>query len=135
MPSSTVIVVAYQSGEALTRCLDSLDGADAIVVNNGDRGPEIDACGSIDVIRENWEQNLRQSARFVGSTITGEDLAEIRQWVASFLAEHEALLLGRVAGGFIRDCDGDLHAGGRGRQGGWRLRGLAEHAHARDQRE
>ena len=43
MPSSTVIVVAHNSGEALTRCLASLGGADAIVVNNGDRGPEIDA--------------------------------------------------------------------------------------------
>jgi GT2 family glycosyltransferase len=41
--SSTVIIVAYNSGEALTRCLDSLDGADAIVVSNGERGPEIEA--------------------------------------------------------------------------------------------
>ncbi|MEP6813077.1 MAG: glycosyltransferase family 2 protein [Actinomycetota bacterium] len=46
MLSSTVIVVAYQSGEALTRCLDSLDGVDAIVVNNGDRGPEIEAAAA-----------------------------------------------------------------------------------------
>jgi GT2 family glycosyltransferase len=43
VPSSTVIVVAYRSGEALTRCLDSLGDADAIVVNNGERGPEIEA--------------------------------------------------------------------------------------------
>jgi GT2 family glycosyltransferase len=41
--SSTVIIVAYNSGEALTRCLDSLEGADAIVVSNGERGPEIEA--------------------------------------------------------------------------------------------
>jgi GT2 family glycosyltransferase len=43
VPSSTVIIVAFQSGDALTRCLDSLDGADAIVVSNGERGPEIEA--------------------------------------------------------------------------------------------
>ena len=40
--STTVIVVAYDSGDALTRCLDSLAGEDVIVVNNGARGPEIE---------------------------------------------------------------------------------------------
>jgi GT2 family glycosyltransferase len=38
-----VIVVAHRAGAALTRCLDSLDGEDVIVVDNGGGGPEIDA--------------------------------------------------------------------------------------------
>jgi GT2 family glycosyltransferase len=37
-----VIVVAYESGDALTRCLDSLEGEDVIVVNNGSHTPEIE---------------------------------------------------------------------------------------------
>jgi GT2 family glycosyltransferase len=40
---ATVIVVAHQAGDALTRCLDSLAGEDVIVVDNGGGGPEIDA--------------------------------------------------------------------------------------------
>ena len=40
--STAVIVVAYESGDALTRCLDSLAGEDVIVVNNGGGGPEIE---------------------------------------------------------------------------------------------
>ncbi len=43
MPSACVIVVAFRSGDALTRCLDSLEGQDVVVVNNGGDGPEIDA--------------------------------------------------------------------------------------------
>ena len=39
--STTVIVVAFNSGDALTRCLDSLAGEDVVVVNNGARGPEL----------------------------------------------------------------------------------------------
>jgi N-acetylglucosaminyl-diphospho-decaprenol L-rhamnosyltransferase len=37
MPTVAAIVVAYNSGEALTRCLDSLraDGVPVVVVNNG----------------------------------------------------------------------------------------------------
>jgi GT2 family glycosyltransferase len=38
-----VIVVAHRAGDALTRCLDSLDGEDVIVVDNGGGGREIDA--------------------------------------------------------------------------------------------
>ena len=42
-PRISVVVVAYRSGEALLRCLDSLEGADeVIVVNNGEEAPEIE---------------------------------------------------------------------------------------------
>jgi GT2 family glycosyltransferase len=44
-PRISVVVVAYRSGTALGRCLDSLEAQDveveAIVVNNGPEGPEI----------------------------------------------------------------------------------------------
>jgi GT2 family glycosyltransferase len=43
VPSTTVIVVAYRSGGALVRCLDSLEGQDVVVVNNGGPGDEIAA--------------------------------------------------------------------------------------------
>jgi GT2 family glycosyltransferase len=40
----SVVIVAYNSGPALTRCLDSLEPEDVevIVVNNGEPGPELD---------------------------------------------------------------------------------------------
>jgi GT2 family glycosyltransferase len=51
----TGIVVAHRSGEALTRCLDSLRRArglvEAIVVDNGDGGPELDAARQLAGVR------------------------------------------------------------------------------------
>jgi len=73
------------------------------------RGPQIDAMGSAGAIRSNWEENFRQAAPFEGATVSGSDLALIREWVERFLEEHEDLLRARVEGGFIRECDGDLH--------------------------
>ena len=74
-----------------------------------DRGPQIDACGSAAAIRANWQENFSQVAPFLGETITAIDLALLRDWVERFLSRHEDLLRARVEGGFIRECDGDLH--------------------------
>ena len=44
MPASiSVVIVAYNSGPALTRCLDSLEaeGVEVLVVDNGDEAPEL----------------------------------------------------------------------------------------------
>ena len=74
-----------------------------------ERNGEIAACGSLDAIRSNWDENVGQSRSFCGATIRGRDFLLIEQWVERFLKEHSALFAGRVAGGFIRDGDGDLH--------------------------
>jgi len=42
-PTVAAIVVAFDSGDALERCLDSLADVDVVVVNNGGPGPEIEA--------------------------------------------------------------------------------------------
>jgi GT2 family glycosyltransferase len=50
---AAAIVVAFDSGGALTRCLDALrdDGVDVVVVNNGTRGPEIEDAERRDGVR------------------------------------------------------------------------------------
>jgi GT2 family glycosyltransferase len=52
----SVVIVAYQSGSALTRCLRSLepelDGeAEVVVVDNGDGGPEIEVARRMSFVR------------------------------------------------------------------------------------
>jgi GT2 family glycosyltransferase len=53
--TASVIIVAYHSGEALTRCLDSLAGqervAEVVVVDNGDGGPEIEEAAGREGVR------------------------------------------------------------------------------------
>ena len=75
------------------------------------RGPQIDACGGAAGVRANWEENFRQAAPFQEETLPGADLALLRDWVERFLAERGALFQARVDGGFVRECDGDLHSG------------------------
>jgi GT2 family glycosyltransferase len=51
----SVVIVAYRAGPALLRCLESLDGQEglmeAIVVDNGGRGPEIEQARGLEGVR------------------------------------------------------------------------------------
>jgi aminoglycoside phosphotransferase family enzyme/predicted kinase len=74
-----------------------------------ERSGEIDAYGSVEVVLRNWEENFRQTADFVSETLEDRDLELIRDWVERFVGDHLALFERRVAEGFVRDCDGDMH--------------------------
>lgn len=75
-----------------------------------DRSSEIDRYGSTEMIRANWEENLRQVRPFCERTLTARTLAQIESWVMAFLQNHEPHFAARIAAGFIRECDGDLHS-------------------------
>lgn len=75
------------------------------------RGPQFDAYGDAGALRTNWEENFRQVAPFQGETVSGADLALMRGWVERLLSERAPLFQARIEGGFVRECDGDLHSG------------------------
>ncbi|MEI8356355.1 MAG: AAA family ATPase, partial [Deltaproteobacteria bacterium] len=76
-----------------------------------ERSDEIDRYGGLQTIAANWEENLRQIADSVGITIERKDLELIQDWVNDFMEREAPLFARRISGGFIRDCDGDIHAG------------------------
>jgi aminoglycoside phosphotransferase family enzyme/predicted kinase len=78
---------------------------------SAERSNEIDSYGSTESIRRNWDENFRQIERVAPMLCGAEDLRIIKNWVEAFLSEHEGALADRVARGFIRDCDGDIHMG------------------------
>jgi aminoglycoside phosphotransferase family enzyme/predicted kinase len=75
-----------------------------------ERSSEIDRYGDISVIRQNWDENFRQVAGFVGIALDRRDLDLISEWVYDFIDRNSRLFSERVAEGRIRDCDGDIHA-------------------------
>lgn len=75
-----------------------------------DCGDEISSFGSVDIIRQNCEESFQQLKEFQGETVTRFDYTLIRDWLGTQLSTREDLFAARVAQGFIRDCDGDLHA-------------------------
>jgi aminoglycoside phosphotransferase family enzyme/predicted kinase len=71
--------------------------------------PAISEYGHLDRIMFNWHENFEQMIPFEETTLPAEERGVIKEWVSSF-AENNAELFGRrVAEGFVRECDGDIH--------------------------
>jgi hypothetical protein len=64
----------------------------------------------LDTLRRNWQENFRQTAPFVGKTLSERGQAACTDYVERFIAEQAPLLRRRQEQGFVRDGHGDLHA-------------------------
>ncbi len=73
--------------------------------------PHISAFGSIEQITYNWRENFEQTLQFRDSTLPVEVSETIRTYVETFIYACGTLLAERIAYGFIRECDGDIHLG------------------------
>lgn len=72
------------------------------------RGPDVDAYGSPEAIRRNWEENFTQTVPYIGRTITAPAFDAIRGWILRRLENSEELLKQRVRDGRICDGHGDV---------------------------
>lgn len=64
--------------------------------------------GSLNVIRDNWEENFEQMKPYISRTLESATYHRIVEYVHSFLEERSLLFVSRVHEGCIRDCHGDL---------------------------
>ncbi len=111
LPEERMATKLLERGELQPAHLEQLARVIAQFHGSAARGPQIDAQGSVGALRAAWEENFSQAACCIPQALAAADLALVRGWVERFLAEHGETLRARVEGGFLRDCDGDLHLG------------------------
>jgi uncharacterized protein len=71
--------------------------------------PSVAEYGHLDRILFNWQENFDQTTPFENSTLPASERELIRTWVSTYAANHSETFSQRVADGFIRECDGDIH--------------------------
>ncbi len=71
--------------------------------------PYISSFGRPERILRNIEENFRQVAPFIGTTISKDRFGEIQALSLEFMKTHHRLFERRTKRGLIRDCHGDLH--------------------------
>jgi aminoglycoside phosphotransferase family enzyme len=76
-----------------------------------DSGPEISQAGSPAAVGENFRENFRQTASYIGCAALGQSqFAAIRSYMEEFLLGRTEILRQRQEEGRIRDGHGDLHS-------------------------
>lgn len=76
-----------------------------------EKGPEIDAMGSRELIWVNIEEDFVQTNPFVFTILDKLKFSKMHRWVRTFLNAQAELFDRRIETGRIRDCHGDLRLG------------------------
>jgi len=76
-----------------------------------EKGPEIDAMGSRELIWVNIEEDFVQTNPFVSTILDRVQFSDLHQRVRTFLTSRAELFDRRIKSGCIRDCHGDLRLG------------------------
>jgi aminoglycoside phosphotransferase family enzyme/predicted kinase len=77
---------------------------------NAAAGEEIKKFGTIDIIRQNTEENFDQTASFVGKPIEKAAYSHICNYTRSFINSNKPLLLSRIKQDLIKEGHGDLYS-------------------------
>ncbi len=108
LPDEGMLGEMVARGTVTESIIEAIAGRLSSFHQSAERGPSIDRHGSLEEIRFNWEENFRQTERFINRTITPDQFGFLKKWVGQWLASNEGLLRSRVAGGWIRDGHGDV---------------------------
>lgn len=109
LPAGRMLDQLLDQGGVSAQDVRNIAGTVARFHQHAERSAEINAGGTLAAIRFNWEENFQQTEEFQDITLRRQDFRCIRDWVIGFTELHAPLFEQRIADGFIRDGDGDLH--------------------------
>lgn len=109
LPAERMLDKLVDSGAATPEDLKNVAGVVSRFHAAAETSTHISGFGSLQQIMFNWNENLQQMLPYQDSTLPAEERYAIQEWVAEFSETHRDLFERRVSGGYIRDCDGDLH--------------------------
>jgi len=110
LPADRLLVNLVRTGRVTDEMIDAL--AMRLATFHATAGePETAVQADPEHLRARWDENVRESAVFIGSLIRPEDHEVLVDFGPSFVRTHETLLRARQHGGRIREGHGDLQAG------------------------
>jgi uncharacterized protein len=108
-PQSNLLSNMFENGTITTTDIEEMGRVVADFHARAQTNQYISSFGAVERIRASIEDNYRQTEKYIGRTQTNQQFTETKAYTDRFLHEHSALFLDRIAGGFIRECHGDLH--------------------------
>jgi uncharacterized protein len=108
-PQKSLLSNMFESGTITTSDIEEMGRVVAEFHANAQKSEYISTFGQIDRVRQSIDDNYRQTEKYIGRAQTQQQYTETKAYTDRFLLEYLQLFLDRIAGGFIRECHGDLH--------------------------
>lgn len=96
-------------GELTTRQLEQIAECLAVFHRDAGQSEEITSLGGLQTVRENVQENFKDTEPYRGRTIDPDAYARIRAYSEAFMDVCKPTFQRRADSGYIRDCHGDLH--------------------------
>ncbi|SJZ50558.1 hypothetical protein SAMN02745119_00805 [Trichlorobacter thiogenes] len=109
MPQERMMSCLLEQGGVTEADIDAIAKKVARFHAESERSNGIALFGTVEAIRSNWLENLRQAAPYCGRTLSEQDHAMIAELALRRLEQDSSLFQRRLQQGYIRECDGDLH--------------------------
>ncbi|WP_223922248.1 bifunctional aminoglycoside phosphotransferase/ATP-binding protein [Geobacter sp. AOG2] len=109
LPAERMLDRLVEHGEVTSADMRAVARVIAAFHHAAATSPAISEYGQRERIMANWQENLDQSADDHQTPLSADELEVIREWVSSFVKNRSELFEKRISGGFIRECDGDIH--------------------------
>jgi len=110
LPRGRMMDVLLPQGQVTTQMVSRVAERLVGFHRKAEASQEIAAFGKLDLIRQNTDENLYQTEKYIGTSITTEQYQHIKNYTNNFINSNSGLFDQRVREGRIRDCHGDLHA-------------------------
>jgi uncharacterized protein len=108
-PQSALLSNLFESGQITSDDIVEMGQVVARFHAEAQTSEYISSFGTVAKIRQSIDNNYRQTEKYIGRSQTQPQYTETKAYTDRFLIENEQLFLDRIAGGFIRECHGDLH--------------------------
>jgi uncharacterized protein len=108
-PQANLLSNMFESGRLAPEDLEEMGRVVAEFHSRARTDEYISSFGQIERIKASIDNNYRQTEKYIDRAQTQQQYTETKAYTDRFLSEHERLFVDRIAGGFIRECHGDLH--------------------------
>jgi len=109
LPAERMLDRLVECGEVTAADMRTVARVIAAFHHTAATSPAISEYGQRERIMANWQENLAQSAANHQTPLSDHELEVIREGVVSFVESRADIFERRIADGFIRECDGDIH--------------------------
>ena len=108
-PQSALLSNMFEAGTMTSEQIEEMGTVVARFHAEARTDEYISSFGTVAKIRQSIDDNYRQTGKYIGRAQTQAQFTETKAYTDRFLLEYSQLFLDRIAGGFIRECHGDLH--------------------------